>query len=79
MFTGVCIPHTVPNSNSVIGPIAGNPNLPAVNIPGGGQIPCTGQNSAQCIGLAQSQAGAAHATPNSTVGGSPTVHGHAGG
>jgi hypothetical protein len=77
-FTGVCIPHTVPNSNSVVGSIPGG-NLPAVELPGnGGSIPCTGANSGQCIGLAESEQGQASATPRSTIGSSPTVTGSTG-
>jgi hypothetical protein len=78
-FTGVCIPHTVPNAGSTFSSIPGNPSLPAVNLPGGGgSIPCTGHNSGQCIGLAEeSQAMGPQAVPESTVGHSPTVTGGA--
>jgi hypothetical protein len=77
-FTGVCVPHTVPNSTSVIGTIPGG-SLPAVELPGGGgSIPCTGANSGQCIGLAESEAGQASAVPESTIGSSPTVTGQTG-
>jgi hypothetical protein len=69
-FTGICIPHTVPNSNptsaSNIGSIPGNP-LPTVN-----GIPCTGGNTGQCIGLAESGSGQATVNmPNTTVQQSP--------
>jgi len=72
-FTGVCVPHTVPNSGAVFSSIPGNPDLPAVNLPGGGgAIPCTGHNSGQCIGLAESEAGAATVQmPDTTVHQSP--------
>jgi hypothetical protein len=76
-FTGVCLPHTVPNAGPVFSSIPGNPSLPAVNLPGGGgAIPCTGHNSGQCIGLAEeAQAEGPQAVPESTVGHSPTVTG----
>lgn len=80
LYTGVCVPHTVPNSGAPFQAIPGNPDLPAVTLPGGGgAIPCTGHNTGQCIGLAESQAGAASATPpESTVGSEPTIHGSIG-
>ena len=76
-FTGVCVPHTVPNSGAVFSSIPGNPSLPAVNLPGGGgSIPCTGHNSGQCIGLAEEGAAMGpQPMPESTVGHSPTVTG----
>ncbi|WP_280833182.1 intersectin-EH binding protein Ibp1 [Mycolicibacterium frederiksbergense] len=80
LYTGVCVPHTVPNSTSSFSPIAGNPDLPAVNMPGGGgSIPCTGANSGQCIGLAEeAQAQGPAVQAESTVSSSPTVTGHIG-
>ncbi|ULN38930.1 intersectin-EH binding protein Ibp1 [Mycolicibacterium smegmatis] len=80
LYTGVCVPHTVPNSGGSFSPIPGNPNLPAVNLPGGGgSIPCTGNNTGQCIGLAEeAQSQAPSVTPESSVGSSPTVHGSIG-
>jgi len=73
LFTGVCVPHTVPNSGSAFSSIPGNPDVPAVNLPGGGgAIPCTGHNSGQCIGLAESEAGQAQVQmPDTTVHQSP--------
>ncbi len=66
-FTQACIPHTVPNSGSVFTPIAGNPDIPAVD-----GIPCTGHNSGQCIGLAEeSEAMGPQPVPRSTVSSSP--------
>jgi hypothetical protein len=66
-FTGVCVPHTVPNSGAAFSSIPGNPDLPAVD-----GIPCTGYNSGQCIGLAESEAGAAQVQmPDTTVHQSP--------
>ena len=72
-FTGVCVPHTVPNSGTTFSSIPGNPSLPEVNLPGGGgAIPCTGHNSGQCIGLAESEAGEAQVQmPDTTVHQSP--------
>ncbi len=77
LYTGTCIPHTVPNAGSAFSSIPGNPSLPAVNLPGGGgSIPCTGHNSGQCIGLAEESAAAGpQPMPESTVGHSPTVTG----
>jgi hypothetical protein len=52
LYSGSCLPHTVPNSPtggapaSAFGSIPGNPDLPSIN-----GIPCTGANSGQCIGL----------------------------
>ncbi|MDX1871059.1 intersectin-EH binding protein Ibp1 [Mycolicibacterium sp. 120266] len=49
LFTGTCLPHTVPNSPAApFNSIPGNPDLPAIN-----GIPCTGHNSGQCIGLSE--------------------------
>ena len=80
LYTGNCVPHTAPNSPGNFGSIAGNPNLPAINAPGGGgSIPCTGANSGECIGLAEEQqAQGPQPVPESTVGSSPTVHGSIG-
>jgi hypothetical protein len=66
-FTGVCVPHTVPNSGAAFSSIPGNPDLPAVD-----GIPCTGHNSGQCIGLAEeSEAMGPQPVPRSTVSSSP--------
>lgn len=80
LYTGMCVPHTVPNSGSTYSTIPGNPSLPAVNLPGGGgSIPCTGHNSGECIGLAEeSQSQGPAPVPSSTVGSSPTVTGSIG-
>ena len=79
-FTNNCVPDIVPNSPGSFSSIAGNPNLPAVNEPGGGgAIPCTGANSGECIGLAEEQqAQGPEPVPQSTIGSSPTVHGSIG-
>jgi hypothetical protein len=64
-FTGVCVPHTVPNSP--FSPIAGNPSIPAI-----GGIPCTGANTGQCIGLGEEQqAMGPQPVPRSTISSSP--------
>ena len=70
MYTGVCVPHTVPNSpaSTPFGSIAGNPDIPEID-----GIPCTGANSGQCIGLAEDAP--QYVPPTSSVGSSPTVHG----
>lgn len=68
-FTGICVPHTVPNSGaSPFSSIPGNPDIPAVD-----GIPCTGGNSGQCIGLAEDAP--QYVPPTSSVGSSPTVYG----
>ena len=79
-FTGVCVPHTVPNAGAAVQRHSRQPHLPAVNLPGGGgAIPCTGHNSGECIGLAEEAAAAGpQAVPESTVGSSPTVTGSIG-
>ena len=68
LYTGICVPHTVPNSGAApFSSIAGNPDLPSVD-----GIPCTGHNSGQCIGLAEeSQAMGPEPVPHSTVSSSP--------
>ena len=67
LYTSICIPHLVPNSGNPYGQIAGNPDLATVD-----SIPCTGHNSGQCIGLAESEAGQATvAMPDTTVHQSP--------
>lgn len=65
LYTGVCLPHTVPNSP--LSSIPGNPSLPAVD-----GIPCTGRNSGECIGLSEEeQAMGPQPVPRSTVSSSP--------
>ena len=81
LYTSVCIPHMVPNAGQPYQAIAGNPDLAAVTVPGGGGagIPCTGHNTGQCIGLAEVAASEGpQAVPRSEVGSSPTVTGHTG-
>lgn len=70
LYTGVCVPHTVPNSGTApnsggsFSPIPGNPDLPAVD-----GVPCTGANTGQCIGLAEEgQAMGPAVTPQVTFG-----------
>jgi hypothetical protein len=64
-FTGNCTPDLVPNS-----PVAGQTSpggLPEVD-----NIPCTGGNSGQCIGLGEEQqAQGPMAVPHSSVSSSP--------
>ena len=65
LYTGVCLPHTVPNSP--LSSIPGNPSLPAVD-----GIPCTGRNTGECIGLSEEeQAMGPQPVPRSTVSSSP--------
>src|ERR1700752_1129742 len=68
LYTGVCVPHTVPNSGaSPFSSIPGNPDLPSVN-----GIPCTGHNSGECIGLAEEEGSMGpQPVPRSTVSSSP--------
>jgi hypothetical protein len=67
IFTGVCVPHTVPNSGASFSSIPGNPELPAVD-----GVPCTGHNSGECIGLAEeSESLGPQPVPRSTVSSSP--------
>jgi hypothetical protein len=74
IYTGICVPHTVPNAGSPFQSIPGNPDLPSIM-----GIPCTGHNSGQCIGLAEEQEAMGPApVPESSVGSSPTVHGSIG-
>jgi hypothetical protein len=69
-FTGVCVPHTVPNSGpSPFSTSAGNPDIPMIN-----GIPCTGHNSGECIGLAEEQQASTFTPPPAPiVSSSPTV------
>ena len=52
LYSGSCLPHTVPNSPTGGSPaspsssVPGNPDLPSVN-----GVPCNGDNTGQCIGL----------------------------
>jgi hypothetical protein len=65
LYTGTCVPHTVPNSP--LSSIPGNPDLPSVE-----GVPCTGHNSGQCIGLSEEQeAMGPQPVPRSTVSSSP--------
>jgi hypothetical protein len=67
VYTGTCVPHTVPNSGASFSSIPGNPSLPAVD-----GVPCTGRNSGECIGLAEeSEAMGPQPVPRSTVSSSP--------
>ena len=64
-FTNICVPDLVPNSpdfSSSTAPVGG---LPEVD-----NIPCTGHNSGQCIGLSEEQQ-APMVTPHSEVSSSP--------
>jgi hypothetical protein len=70
VYTGNCTPDLVPNSPDPFqgtSSIAGNPSLPAV-----GNIPCTGGNSGECIGLSEEQqAQGPMPVPQSSVSSSP--------
>ena len=67
-YTGECVPFMVPNSPVPFTTTAANPDVPEID-----GVPCTGQDSGACIGLAED---APHyVAPDSTVGSSPTVTG----
>ena len=56
LYTSAAFRTWCPTAGSPYSAIAGNPDLAAVNLPGGGgSIPCTGHNTGQCIGLAEEQ------------------------
>jgi hypothetical protein len=79
LYSGECVPHTVPSSG--FGTDAGNPNMPTIAEPGGGggAIPCTGANTGECIGLSEEEQAAGPAVePHSSVGSSPTITGSIG-
>jgi hypothetical protein len=64
-FTGECVPDLVPNSPEV--GQASPDTLPQVD-----NVPCTGANSGQCIGLSEEQqAQGPQPVPHSTVSSSP--------
>ena len=64
-FTGVCVPDLVPNSPEFGQTSTGG--LPEVD-----NIPCTGANSGQCIGLSEEeQAQGPQPVPRSSVSSSP--------
>jgi hypothetical protein len=64
-FTGACVPDLVPNSPEVGQTSPGG--LPEVD-----NIPCTGGNSGQCIGLSEEeQSEGPMAVPHSSVSSSP--------
>ncbi|AGB25899.1 hypothetical protein Mycsm_05725 [Mycobacterium sp. JS623] len=65
VFTGECTPDLVPNSPEV--GVTSPGGLPEVD-----NIPCTGANSGQCIGLSEEeQAEGPQAVPHSSVSSSP--------
>lgn len=66
-FTTNCTPMLVPNSNQGFTTTAANPDIPEID-----GIPCAGNNSGQCIGLAEDQAAAGPpAVPRVTISSSP--------
>jgi hypothetical protein len=68
LFTGNCVPHTVPNSPQFT-TNAANPDIPEVD-----GVPCTGgRSSGACIGLEEDAPD--FQQPTSTVGSDPTIHG----
>ncbi len=73
VYTTTCTPFLVPNSPSPFTGIPGNPDLPAVALPGdGGAIPCTGHNAGECIGLAEEdESEGPQPIPRSTISASP--------
>jgi hypothetical protein len=68
VFTGVCVPHTVPSSPEV--PAAAAPGLDAA--PSVDGVACEGRNDAQCRGLAEEQQSEGPApVPQSSFDGQP--------
>jgi hypothetical protein len=68
LFTGNCVPHTVPNSPQFSSDAA-NPDIPEVD-----GVPCTGgKSSGACIGLSEDAPD--FQQPTSSVGSDPTIHG----
>ncbi len=64
-FTGVCVPHTGPNSpvsGSSFSTPAGNPDVPEV-----AGVPCLGRNAGNCIGLEESAQGQQVTAPPAPV------------
>lgn len=67
VYTNTCTPDLVPNSPSPMSAIPGNPDIPAIN-----GIPCSGNNSGECVGLAEEQqAQAPLVQPHTSVSSSP--------
>ncbi|WP_018602241.1 hypothetical protein [Mycobacterium sp. 155] len=67
VFTTTCTPFMVPNTSSPFSPIAGNPDIAAID-----GVPCTGGNAGQCIGLAEdAESEGPAAVPRSTISASP--------
>jgi hypothetical protein len=67
LYTTACTPDLVPNSPSPMSATPGNPDLPSIS-----EIPCNGNNSGQCIGLAeQQQAQTPLVKPHTSVSSSP--------
>ena len=74
VFSGDCQPFLAPNTNNpdyshdfspAMAPVNGaNPDIPEID-----GVPCTGENSGECIGLAENQA--PNVVPHSTVSSSP--------
>ena len=67
LYTGNCVPHTVPNSPQ-FSTNAANPDIPEVD-----GVPCTGHDSGECIGLSEDAPD--FQQPTSSVGSDPTIHG----
>lgn len=71
LFTNICVPHTVPNSPlppSSFSVNAANPDVVTID-----NVPCTGRNYGECVGLAQNAP--QYVPPVSSTSSSPTVHG----
>ena len=67
VFTTTCVPYLVPTTNQGFTATAANPDIPEIN-----GIPCTGNDSGACIGLAEDQAAAGpQPIPRSTFSSSP--------
>ncbi|MEU0494992.1 intersectin-EH binding protein Ibp1 [Mycobacterium sp. NPDC006124] len=51
LYTGSCLPHTVPNSPTNNGYPESNVDQSPGGLPSVDGVPCTGGNTGQCIGL----------------------------
>ncbi len=66
-FTTTCVPYLVPGSGAGgFTTTAANPDVPEID-----GIPCTGNDSGACIGLAEDQSMMPNVVPHSTFSSSP--------
>lgn len=66
-FTTTCVPFLTPNAAQGFQPIPGNPDMDEID-----NVPCTGGNAGECIGLGEEQeAMGPQPIPRSTISASP--------